>query len=252
MAEYDVFISHAHADKKQFVEELYKSFQKLGVKIFYDTDSIEWGDDWARKIQDGLAKCRFGVIIISKDFYDRTWTEKELKSLLVRQNNDGENVILPVLYNTNIDELKSHCRKACYKDLAKIQFISATEADIKDITILLARKLLSSNRSANAATQKFENNKVLFDKFFEGKGCITFYRWLDELIKSGNQWKEDYDENFIGWHLFNYNGKPIEMIQHQEDETCPYDNYISCQYRINPLYYDDFCKYFDTYIRPQM
>lgn len=34
MAEYDVFISHANADKEQFVEELYKSFQKLGIKIF--------------------------------------------------------------------------------------------------------------------------------------------------------------------------------------------------------------------------
>lgn len=252
MAEYDVFISHAHADKKQFVEELYKSFQKLGVKIFYDTDSIEWGDDWTRKIQDGLTKCRFGVIVISKDFYDRTWTEKELKSLLVRQNNDGESVILPVLYNTSVDELKSHCRKACYKDLAKIQFVNAAEADIKDITILLARKLLSSNCSADATTQESINNKALLDKFFEDNGCIDFYKWLDELIKNGNQWKEDYNENFIGWHLFSYNGKSIELIQQQKDERASYDGYASCQYRINPIYYSDFCKYFETYIRPQM
>lgn len=49
-----------------------------------------------------------------------------------------------------------------------------------------------------------------------------------------------------------YSIDTIKLIQQQEDETCPYDNYISCQYRINPLYYDDFRKYFDTYIRPQM
>lgn len=167
------FLSHAHADKEAFVKKLHESFKKLGIKIFYDTDSIEWGDDWARKIAEGLAKCRFGVIVISKDFYNRTWTEKELKSLLVRQNNNGENVILPVLYNTSIDELKNHCHKACYKDLAKIQFVNAEEVDIKDITILLARKLLSDNRSANATTQE-QNNKKLFDSFLKKRGVLLY------------------------------------------------------------------------------
>lgn len=81
MEKYDVFVSHAHADKESIATELQASFKKLGISVFYDTDSIEWGDDWAQKIKDGLANCRFGVIIISKDFYDRTWTEKELKSL---------------------------------------------------------------------------------------------------------------------------------------------------------------------------
>lgn len=252
MAEYDVFISHANADKEQFVEELYKSFQKLGIKIFYDSDSIEWGDDWACKIQDGLAKCRYGVIVISNNYYDREWTEKELKSLLVRQNDNGENVILPILYNTNIDELKKHCKRGCYKDLAKIQFINKEEVDVKDITILLARKLLKDSRIANSTVQKSKDNKAMFDNFFEKNNSIDFYRWLDSLIKSNNQWSDGYPNDFIGWHLFKYNGKSIALIQEQEDESNPYDNYINCQYRINPIYYSDFCKYFETYIRPQM
>lgn len=32
---YDVFLSHADADKNNFVEELKKSFDKLGISIFY-------------------------------------------------------------------------------------------------------------------------------------------------------------------------------------------------------------------------
>lgn len=252
MFEYDVFVSHASADKENYVQELQESFKKLGIKIFYDADTIEWGDDWEQKIKNGLEKCRYGVIVVTKNFYNRIWTEKELKSFLIRQNNNGENVILPILYNTSIDELKKHYKKSCYKDLSKIQFVDGNKMDVKDITILLARKLLSSNKIDNLTMPESANNKPMFDKFFEEKNSIDFYRWLDSLIKSNNQWSDGYPNGFLGWHLFKYNGKSIGLIQEQEDESNPYDNYINCQYRINPIYYRDFCKYFETYIRPQM
>lgn len=252
MFEYDVFVSHASADKENYVQELQESFKKLGIKIFYDADTIEWGDDWERKIKNGLEKCRYGVIVVTKNFYNRIWTEKELKSFLIRQNNNCENVILPILYNTSIDELKKHCKKSCYKDLSKIQFVDGNKMDVKDITILLARKLLSSNKPDNLIMPESVNNKPMFDKFFEEKNSIDFYRWLDSLIKSNNQWSDGYPNGFLGWHLFKYNGKSIGLIQEQEDESNPYDDYINCQYRINPIYYSDFCKYFETYIRPQM
>lgn len=252
MFEYDVFVSHASADKENYVQELQESFKKLGIKIFYDADTIEWGDDWEQKIKNGLEKCRYGVIVVTKNFYNRIWTEKELKSFLIRQNNNCENVILPILYNTSIDELKKHCKKSCYKDLSKIQFVDGNKMDVKDITILLARKLLSSNKPDNLIMPESVNNKPMFDKFFEEKNSIDFYRWLDSLIKSNNQWSDGYSNGFLGWHLFKYNGKSIGLIQEQEDESNPYDDYINCQYRINPIYYSDFCKYFETYIRPQM
>ena len=252
MFEYDVFVSHASADKENYVQELQESFKKLGIKIFYDADTIEWGDDWEKKIKNGLEKCRYGVIVVTKNFYNRIWTEKELKSFLIRQNNNCENVILPILYNTSIDELKKHCKKSCYKDLSKIQFVDGNKMDVKDITILLARKLLSSNKPDNLIMPESVNNKPMFDKFFEEKNSIDFYRWLDSLIKSNNQWSDGYPNGFLGWHLFKYNGKSIGLIQEQEDESNPYDDYINCQYRINPIYYSDFCKYFETYIRPQM
>lgn len=252
MFEYDVFVSHASADKENYVQELQKSFKKLGIKIFYDADTIEWGDDWEQKIKNGLEKCRYGVIVVTKNFYNRIWTEKELKSFLIRQNNNGENVILPILYDTSIDELKKHCKKSCYKDLSKIQFVDGNKMDVKDITILLARKLLSSNKPDNLIMPESVNNKPMFDNFFEEKNSIDFYRWLDSLIKSNNQWSDGYPNGFLGWHLFKYNGKSIGLIQEQNDESNPYDDYNNCQYRINPIYYSDFCKYFETYIRPQM
>ena len=149
-------------------------FKNLELRFFTILIQLSGGDDWACKIQDGLAKCRYGVIVISNNFYDREWTEKELKSLLVRQNDNGENVILPILYNTNIDELKKHCKRGCYKDLAKIQFINKEEVDVKDITILLARKLLKDSRIANSTVQKSKDNKAMFDNFLKKTIVLIF------------------------------------------------------------------------------
>ena len=256
MAKYDVFVSHAHTDKESIAAKLQASFKKLGISVFYDTDSIEWGDDWAQKIKDGLANCRFGVIIISKDFYDRTWTEKELKSLLVRQNDSGENIILPILFNTDIDELKAHCNKGCYKELEKIQFIRYSEdCDIKDITILLAKKLIA-NATVTPKQSYTSSNSDIFDKFFE-HSSYEFNLWLKSLIESNNAWTDDYDENFNGWHHLTIDGKSIPLIQ-QRHRECGYSTMFGYeekseyQYRINPKYFNDFCKYFNKKIKPQL
>lgn len=59
-------------------------------------------------------------------------------------------------------------------------------------------------------------------------------------------------ETIVSEILDGKNKTALMRIQEQEYESNPYDNYINCQYRINPIYYSDFCKYFETYIRPQM
>ena len=50
LPEFDVFISHANKDKEDMIEELYQSLNKLGIKIFYDKESLEWGDNWKDRI----------------------------------------------------------------------------------------------------------------------------------------------------------------------------------------------------------
>ena len=69
---YDVFLSHADADKDSFVEELKESFSKLGISIFYD--------NWKQKIYDGLSHCKYGVIVVSKNFLIENGPKKNLKS----------------------------------------------------------------------------------------------------------------------------------------------------------------------------
>lgn len=104
LPEFDVFISHANKDKENLIEELYQSLNKLGIKIFYDKESLEWGDNWKDRILNGTKKAEFAIIVISENFFDREWTERELNEFLNRQNRNGQKLILPILHNITVSQ----------------------------------------------------------------------------------------------------------------------------------------------------
>lgn len=135
--EYDVFISHANKDKEDLVEDLYKSLNKLDVTIFYDKESLEWGDNWKDKILNGVKKAEFAIIVISENFFDREWTEKELTEFLSRQNRNGQKIILPILKNITIEQLQQK-----YPTVADIQAIDSSKYSTDEIGLLFARQLI--------------------------------------------------------------------------------------------------------------
>ena len=134
---YDVFLSHANEDKLSYVDELYSIFTALGIRIFYDKAVLEWGDNWKKRILSGTAPSEFAVIVISNNFFGREWTEKELNEFLQRQNETGEKIILPLLYDISIEDLKSH-----YPQLEDIQAIKSSDKSKEEIAILLAGQLI--------------------------------------------------------------------------------------------------------------
>lgn len=134
---YDVFLSHASKDKLTYVEELKQTLDILGVQVFYDKDTIEWGDAWKNKIYEGLEKSEFAIMVISENFFDREWTELELKELLERQNEEGQKLILPILHHITPEQLK-----AKYPIVADIQAIESKDNSYEKIALLFARQLI--------------------------------------------------------------------------------------------------------------
>lgn len=137
LPEYDVFISHANKDKEDLIEELYQSLNKLGIQIFYDKESLEWGDNWKDRILNGTKKAEFAIIVISENFFDREWTEKELSEFLNRQNQNGQKLILPILHNITTQQLKDK-----YPNVADIQAIDSSKYSCDQIALLFARQLI--------------------------------------------------------------------------------------------------------------
>lgn len=134
---YDVFISHASSDKSEYVDLLNMAIRRLGINVFYDTDVLSWGDNWKKVILDGTADSEFAIIVISKNFFGREWTERELEEFLKQQNESGQKKVLPLLYEITLDDLKEH-----YPALEEIQCISAERYTKEEIVILLAKELI--------------------------------------------------------------------------------------------------------------
>lgn len=134
---YDVFISHANRDKSDYVDFLNMAVKKLGISVFYDTDVLAWGDNWKQVILDGTADSEFAIIVISKNFFGREWTEKELHEFLSRQNTSGQKIVLPLLHGITLEELKEH-----YPELGDIHCINTDDYSKEEITIFLARELI--------------------------------------------------------------------------------------------------------------
>lgn len=142
LREYDVFLSHANKDKENLIEELYQSLSKLGVNIFYDKESLEWGDNWKEQIQNGVKKAEFAIIVISENFFDREWTEKELSEFLNRQNRNGQKLILPIIHHITIEQLREK-----YQNVADIQAIDSSKYNCDQITLLFAKQLIKRLKS---------------------------------------------------------------------------------------------------------
>ena len=140
--EYDLFISHANKDKNTFVNELYLTINKLGIKIFYDKETISWGDNWKEKILEGTARSEFAIIVISNNFFGREWTERELSEFLQRQNSSHQKIILPLLYGITKEDLLVK-----YPSLEEIQYISSEDYSVDEIGILFAKELIKRIRS---------------------------------------------------------------------------------------------------------
>ncbi len=141
---YDVFVSHANANKEQFVDSLEADLRNLlKISVWYDTNEIDWGDSLKAQITRGLKQCRFGIVVISPEFLGREWTEKELNELLHRQNESGQKTVLPLLYNLTVDDMKK--RYPALTDF-KARVIKPDD-EAKDIVIDFARILIHALKS---------------------------------------------------------------------------------------------------------
>ena len=66
------------------VRPLAKALVEKGVKVWYDEFEMKIGDSLRRKIDKGLANSRFGIVVISKDFIQKGWTNYELDGIITK------------------------------------------------------------------------------------------------------------------------------------------------------------------------
>jgi hypothetical protein len=102
----DVFISYASEQRADVALPLATLLTALGVTVWLDQFELKLGDSLRRKIDEGLATCRHGVIVLSHAFFAKHYTRRELDGLAQREV-EGEKVILPVWFDVNEHDVRT-------------------------------------------------------------------------------------------------------------------------------------------------
>ncbi|WP_299980688.1 toll/interleukin-1 receptor domain-containing protein [uncultured Pseudoteredinibacter sp.] len=101
---WDFFISHASEDKDAVARPLYDALCDQGYSVWFDEATLSLGDSLRQKIDEGLSKCSYGIVIISNDFLSKPWPQRELDALVSREDS-GSKVILPVWHEVTHKEI---------------------------------------------------------------------------------------------------------------------------------------------------
>lgn len=104
----DIFLSHASEDKNDIARPLKEALESRGVSVWFDELKIKVGQSIRQEIEKGIASCRYGVVIVSPDFFRKQWTKAELDALFSKKMDSGENLILPVWHRVSKDEVLDH------------------------------------------------------------------------------------------------------------------------------------------------
>ena len=133
---YDVFVSHASEDKEEFVKPLVEALESSGYKVWYDEFTLKVGDSLRRSIDNGLSNSRYGIVVFSKAFFDKKWTQYELDGLVNREMN-GYKVILPIWHLVTKDQVQNYSpsladKKAINSSLSTIEEIVEQLGEVLD------------------------------------------------------------------------------------------------------------------------
>lgn len=109
MARWDLFISCAGEDK-HFARNLAQALQDRGISVWFDEFVLRPGDNLSSKIEEGLASSRYGVVILSKHFFEKKWPLRELDSFMAMESTD-KRVLLPIYHSITPKEVREFSPK---------------------------------------------------------------------------------------------------------------------------------------------
>ena len=183
---YDVFISHASEDKNIFVRQLAEELKRNHIEVWYDEFSLKTGDSLRRSIDIGLSKSRFGLVVLSKNFFAKEWTQWELDGLVQRQLNSKTSLILPIWLNIEKKDVINYS-----PSLADIVAIKAGK-NIQQVVKKLLNTIKPSGSTLIIA-------RDLLIKYGFEPPVVTDDWWLDIIEYSGSNPMEGTFQESMGW-----------------------------------------------------
>ena len=136
-AEIDFFISHASEDKDSFVRLLANRLKELDCSVFYDEYTLKVGDSLRRSIEQGLRSAKFGIVVLSRNFFRKQWPAHELDALFTLEI-AGRLRILPIWHEVTSKDVMNF--SPLLADKVALNTSNSSLNDIADDLVSLLRR----------------------------------------------------------------------------------------------------------------
>jgi TIR domain len=183
---YDAFISHASEDKEDFVRPLAERLRDEHIEVWYDEFSLHVGDGLRRSIDRGLAQSRFGIVVLSHNFFAKQWPQWELDGLVSRQMGSGETLILPIWRGLTRDDVLGYSPSLADKLAVDV------DAGLEEVVRRLV-EVIRPQGSTLVVARDF-----LLEKGFEPP-VVTDDWWLDVAAAAESNDSEGTWQEAMGW-----------------------------------------------------
>lgn len=202
---YDVFICHAAEDKDSLVRPLAEILRKHRVEVWYDEFCLRPGDSLRRAIDRGLTSSRLGVVVLSPDFFSKSWPQWELDGLVQRELAAENPVVVPVWHRVTHEDVLAFSPSLA--DKVAIQSAKGPAA--------VARRLLEI-LTPGGSTLLIARDLVL--DFGGRPPVVTHDWWLDVVEASSANPVEGTFQEASGWGRWGFPLPPRGTSPQQRGE----------------------------------
>ena len=179
---FDVFICYASQDKE--VARIIANELKLhDLKIWFDDEQLELGDSLRESIEHGLVKSKYGVVIVSPNFFEKGWRQLELSALVQREVTSRKKIIIPIWHEVKEKYV------AKFSPLLADKVAAKTSEGMSKVADKIIRTINKSKiKAAEPSTGKIDFVNLEFKEVFSAKLAS-----LINLIKNNSYGREIND-----------------------------------------------------------
>lgn len=145
------FVSYATANRP-FVKNLADTLIRFHLDVWYDEYEIKLGESIWGKINEGLAACDWGVVVLTHQFFNRSWTKKELAALATMLGEDGR--MIPVFHKITPEEVGTY--QPLLRDVKGLD----SKGDVKHVAAALSARVLGIDDRDDEGRQVFRRRTV--------------------------------------------------------------------------------------------
>jgi len=177
---WDIFICYASEDKSAVASPLAQALARAGLKVWYDEFSLRLGDSLLRSIDNGLRESRYGVVILSPNFFAKEWPQKELDGLAALERG-GVKKILPVWHNVTRDDILRYSPMLAGK--VAVSTSKGFDTVVREIIRLFSDRFQELLRSFDNQVEELNKSSKTFEEAY-GDSCGVVKNAIHSLAET--------------------------------------------------------------------